>query len=241
MPSKLIKQFNNKEIITRMKKILLSVALVAMSVFSMSASSFKIEVNDVEVKNGDVIEMSELVQGTLGMAIYPHLVLTNTTSSEVKAEIEAGFLEVAQPETTTGQAASMCQFCFNGVCIAPPSAANEFVTIDMSFSPNQSYSGQEAHVEYMPAYEGSSWWDVQKFYAGVSVLQFTLRNKNDNSDAITFTFKFNYTGENAIDGIEADNAAVEYYNLQGVKVANPEKGGMYIVRRGAKVSKEIVR
>jgi hypothetical protein len=40
-----------------MKKILLSIALVAMSVFSMSASSFKIEVNDVEVKNGDVIEM----------------------------------------------------------------------------------------------------------------------------------------------------------------------------------------
>ncbi|MBQ1185219.1 MAG: hypothetical protein IIX55_05870, partial [Muribaculaceae bacterium] len=81
----------------------------------------------------------------------------------------------------------------------------------------------------------------QKFYAGVSVLQFTLRNKNDNSDAISFTFKFNYKGENAIDGIEVDSAAAEYYNFQGVKVANPEKGGMYIVRRGAKVSKEIVK
>ena len=73
------------------------------------------------------------------------------------------------------------------------------------------------------------------------MFKFTVRNASDSSDAISFTFKFNYTGENAIDGIEADNAAAEYYNLQGVKVANPDKGGMYIVRRGAKVSKEIVR
>ena len=224
-----------------MKKILLSIALVAMSVFSMSASSFKIEVNDVEVKNGDVIEMSELEQGTLGLAIYPHLVLANATSSEVEAEIEAGFLEVAQPETTTGQPAWLSAFCFAGSCVNPPSVANEFITVGLSFSAGQSYSGMDAHVEYMPAYEGMGFWDVQKFYAGVSVLQFTLRNKNDENDAITFTFKFNYKGNDAIDGIEVDSAAAEYYNFQGVKVANPEKGGMYIVRRGAKVSKEIVK
>ena len=42
-----------------MKKILLSVALIAMSVFSMSALSFKVEVNGVEVKEGDEIELTE--------------------------------------------------------------------------------------------------------------------------------------------------------------------------------------
>ena len=224
-----------------MKKILLSIALVAMSVFSMSASSFKIEVNDVEVKNGDVIEMSEMEQGTLSMVIYPHMKLTNTTSSEVEAVIEAGFLEVAQPETSTGQVANMAQFCFAGSCIACPSVANEFVQIGLTFGANQSYTGNDAHVEYMPAYEGMGFWDVQKFYPGVSVFQLTLRNTKDENDAITFTFKFNYKGNDAIDGIEVDSAAAEYYNFQGVKVANPEKGGMYIVRRGAKVSKEIVK
>ena len=224
-----------------MKKILLSIALVAMSVFSMSASSFKIEVNDVEVKNGDVIEYSEMVQGAFTMVMYPHLTLTNTSSSSVDAEIVAGFLEVAQPETATGQPASLSAFCFAGSCVNPPSVANEFVTVGLSFNVGQSYTGMDAHVEYMPAYEGMGFWDVQKFYAGVSVLQFTLRNKNDENDAITFTFKFNYKGNDAIDGIEVDSAAAEYYNFQGVKVANPEKGGMYIVRRGAKVSKEIVK
>lgn len=38
-----------------------------------------------------------------------------------------------------------------------------------------------------------------------------------------------------------DNAPVEYYNLQGVRLANPEKGQVVIVRQGEKVSKQIVR
>lgn len=41
--------------------------------------------------------------------------------------------------------------------------------------------------------------------------------------------------------IEADeNMPVEYYNLQGVKVANPENG-LYIVKQGNKVSKRFVK
>ncbi len=37
-----------------------------------------------------------------------------------------------------------------------------------------------------------------------------------------------------------DNAPVEYYNLQGVRVAEPENG-LYIVRQGSKVSKRLIR
>ncbi len=40
--------------------------------------------------------------------------------------------------------------------------------------------------------------------------------------------------------VEAAQPAV-YYNLQGVRVAAPEAGSLYIVKRGDKVSKEIVR
>ena len=44
-----------------------------------------------------------------------------------------------------------------------------------------------------------------------------------------------------VDGIEADNnVTTEYYNLQGVRIANPEKG-IYIVKRGNKVYKEIIK
>ncbi len=39
----------------------------------------------------------------------------------------------------------------------------------------------------------------------------------------------------------ATDECVEYFTLQGVRVAQPEVGGLYIVRRGGNVSKEIVR
>lgn len=45
----------------------------------------------------------------------------------------------------------------------------------------------------------------------------------------------------AVAEIEADqNAPVEYYNVNGVKVANPDKG-IYIVKQGNKVTKQILK
>ena len=41
--------------------------------------------------------------------------------------------------------------------------------------------------------------------------------------------------------IADENAPAEYFNLQGVRVANPVSGGLYIVRQGGKVSKTIVK
>ncbi|MDE7116795.1 MAG: hypothetical protein K2O56_10270, partial [Muribaculaceae bacterium] len=44
-----------------------------------------------------------------------------------------------------------------------------------------------------------------------------------------------------ITGIEAeDNAPVEYYNLQGIRIAEPAEG-ICIVRQGNKVSKKFIR
>lgn len=46
--------------------------------------------------------------------------------------------------------------------------------------------------------------------------------------------------QSGVEVIEAENAAPEYFNLQGVKVAEPTQG-LYIVRRGNTVTKEIVK
>ena len=47
---------------------------------------------------------------------------------------------------------------------------------------------------------------------------------------------------NGIDDIAVDhNAPIEYFNLQGVRIANPEKGQLVITRQGSKTSKTIVR
>lgn len=47
-------------------------------------------------------------------------------------------------------------------------------------------------------------------------------------------------GELGVEGVEADSVAAEYFNLQGVRVANPENG-LYIVRRGNTVNKVYVK
>lgn len=54
--------------------------------------------------------------------------------------------------------------------------------------------------------------------------------------------KLTVTKASGVDGIEADDsdAAPVYYNLQGVRVDTPS-AGMYIVVRGNKVTKEVVR
>ncbi len=47
------------------------------------------------------------------------------------------------------------------------------------------------------------------------------------------------TGIEGVDA-EAANAPAEYFDLQGRKVANPE-AGLYLVKRGNKVTKELLK
>lgn len=55
--------------------------------------------------------------------------------------------------------------------------------------------------------------------------------------------EFNDNTQTGIEDVEAagSDAPAEYYNLQGVRVAQPEAGQVYIVRRGAVVTKELAR
>lgn len=48
-------------------------------------------------------------------------------------------------------------------------------------------------------------------------------------------------GEAGIGTITGDAAEAVYYNLQGVRVDKPEKGNVYVVRRGTSVSKVLVK
>ena len=69
-------------------------------------------------------------------------------------------------------------------------------------------------------------------------------DKGDYDDRLAGNFKLDFTKafsgiENVIDDDSTDCEA-EYFNLQGVEVANPENG-IYVVRRGSKVTKEIIR
>ena len=57
--------------------------------------------------------------------------------------------------------------------------------------------------------------------------------------AAAYKFEVPNNDPTAIEVIEAENAPVEYYNLQGVKVANPEKG-LFIKKQGNKATKVVL-
>lgn len=71
-----------------------------------------------------------------------------------------------------------------------------------------------------------------------------LTHAADGTYALTVTADTRLTIECTSDGISdiaAEDAPAEYYNLQGMRVAQPEPGRIYIVRRGAAVAKELVK
>lgn len=67
----------------------------------------------------------------------------------------------------------------------------------------------------------------------------------ESNEGIQIDVEFNGitdTPETGINDVVIDeNAPVEYFNLQGVRVANPERGGIYIRRQGTNVAKVLVK
>lgn len=76
----------------------------------------------------------------------------------------------------------------------------------------------------------------------------------ENMDPVTLKFELNFDDESSVvyikfnhlkditmgvNDIVAESEPTEYYNLQGVRVSEPQKGNLYIVRSGKKVSKRL--
>ncbi len=83
--------------------------------------------------------------------------------------------------------------------------------------------------------------DENSYYIYVYAATHTLQSTNEQASAAA-QLKFTAGDQAGIDNIAVDEveAPAVYYNLQGVEVANPENG-IYVVRRGNKVTKEVIR
>ncbi|MCC8114692.1 MAG: hypothetical protein LIP03_12040 [Bacteroidales bacterium] len=83
-------------------------------------------------------------------------------------------------------------------------------------------------------------WVAMNYGGSNCYLAETLTNANVLFNIETASILV-YGSTEGISSVAADNAAATYYNLQGVEVANPVAGRVYIMRQGNKVSKVIVR
>ena len=60
--------------------------------------------------------------------------------------------------------------------------------------------------------------------------------------ALRYTSEGYFDASAGIDDVTVDtDAPVEYFNLQGIRVANPSAGNIYIRRQGAKTDKVLVK
>ena len=75
--------------------------------------------------------------------------------------------------------------------------------------------------------------------AGELVRGFALPRTEAFTTKAAAKYAFTIDDPTAIEEIEAENAPVEYYNLQGVKVENPEKG-VFIKKQGKKAIKVVL-
>ena len=76
----------------------------------------------------------------------------------------------------------------------------------------------------------NTWYDVR----------LTLETETGGSQQQVISPAFTVGPQNGIDGVSADNLApVEYYNLQGQRIASPEKGQIVICRRGSQAAKVV--
>ena len=91
--------------------------------------------------------------------------------------------------------------------------------------------------------DSNSETNVLKFYkaeAGVTIPQNSAYLDLSSTSIRVFSIGLGDDSEvSGIEDVNAEDAEVEYYNLQGVKVENPEKG-IYIMKQGGKTSKVVL-
>lgn len=74
--------------------------------------------------------------------------------------------------------------------------------------------------------------------ATTSIYAYAVEEGKQQSREVSVTYYYNPSL--GIDGIEVENGAAQYYNMQGVRVANPENG-MYIRVQNGKAQKVIIK
>lgn len=143
---------------------------------------------------------------------------------------------------------------YRGTTINLFTVQNDFAIKSISFEQNSGSTNFEGFdFTTNVADQNGSWANAQKTWTATSddnVNMVSMAVKSSTSSATNnYIAKINVTyvaspGLTGIDGVEADNenAPVEYFNLQGIRVsADNLTPGIYIRRQGSKASKVLVK
>ncbi len=205
-----------------MKKILLSMAVMAAAMTASAADSFTlVNLHDnAPIENGSTITVYGLDE--FGMAEFEYLATPNAYPAdlEIKMEtVELGDIDGVEPSAELCWASGML-----GNCLPDATVFNK-ISVD-----GNPLKGQ---IHYFSPNEEATDKIISKFKCFVK-----LSGKDDSEVSFNLVFDSVNTG---IAGTMVDeNAPVEYYTIDGVRVANPENG-LYIVKQGSKVRKVMMK
>lgn len=205
------------------------VKLTAMAAFAMVANAavaqnLKITRSGEPVANGDVIELKweyeEDVMPEWDLYTYIYTWNPHLEASTVEGT-ESFTVTVTSVDATNG-----FQLCWPGGCQAIGPNASKSSTGDISTDP------QDLQIHKAFEYDDP---EKRPTEGGTILVKMT-----SGSETIEVTVKALLEGENSVGENLADlNQKSVYYTLQGVRVAEPQKGQLYIERKGGKAVKRI--
>ncbi|MCM1004915.1 MAG: hypothetical protein NC402_01310 [Prevotella sp.] len=229
-----------------MKKILLTALLAAAGAGMASAQSFETYLAFSEedanagnyelVTNGNTYKAAYAVDGEeISLTIYPKF--TNKTNQEmymsmnvkpIKSVSNAADLGISDPDFST---------CIFGNCPTPEfkNGVYHYETFPGNYIPaNGTSPGRFGeHSGFHVFFDNAA--DIEKFSMDY-VWEYIIEAAGETQ---TFTVLFQTPNVAGVEGIAADNTEAEYFNLQGLRVATPDAGQLYIKRQGGKASKVV--
>ena len=179
--------------------------------------------NGNPVSNDDVIELPYEFQD-LSLPDYDYYEYKYTWDPHIYVSVsdgeEALTITVSSAENNDG-----FEICWPTVCAIRKQGEPVSVTGNVTTTP-----------EYVSLHKSDSFYSVDE--RPTEAPEIKINFKTDTED-INVLVKCLLSGENAVNEISDINVVPVYYTIQGVRVAEPQKGQLYIERKGGKVTKKI--
>lgn len=223
-----------------MKKLLLlsMLAMGAMAAKADYSEYFKVYYNGEEIQSGQTLQSNH----------YTDLVVYNLyeLDLDVVSQVEYNIVLEADLNITEAPEGTLPQLCFNsmaeidGDIIPDGNCWNTFPNACV-LSPETLSDGQKADFVWQVEAQATNMESPVKMEFKFSAADGSVEYYETIPDT-EFVLNVIFSKEEAaVKGVEMETAsAPQYFNLQGVRVAEPSNG-IYIVKRGNKISKEVVK
>lgn len=239
-------------------------AFAAMTVSAATAADYmKVSFNGEEVENGGKVKVTGfategVTMGLFGYDSHDNYVIVENVSAESydlswKSEYANPTWAVVSADPKKYGQFTLCTAVVNGMggnCFNPDPTTGAIDKVHNNFESKTKIELQDHLTWGSGAMVGDKWMtfeytDADKEAAKNELIEITITlcpmaggQKVEGAEFVC-TLQFG-DDNNAVAGIENDiDTPAEYYTLQGVRVANPEKG-IYIKRQGSKAVKVIL-